>query len=269
MNIRQLFDARVSIERNIPYMPGLADPCQTLDVYARPDAHNHPTLLFYHGGGWRSGHKRLFEHLGRAMALQGIVTIIANYRLTPQVQHPAHATDCAAAAGWAYRNVSGFGGSPDRIVLSGHSAGAHLAALIATAPQYLADAGLPPQNIRGVAAISGVYDLLAHTGGKALTSPAYIAQAFGELPQMLAQASPLCNVRTGLPPFLLLCAAGDPPNLLHQAKSFAHALRRHGNRARQATVKGRDHFSIVRRFGLNDDKTAGIIAEFVNRVTGD
>src|SRR5688572_10938822 len=99
----ELFSADVRIERDVDYLPGSGSERHRLDVYAPPDARTLPVVVFFYGGGWRSGDKRLFEHLGRAFATRGIVAAVVNYRLTPVVRSPAHAEDCAAATAWVRR----------------------------------------------------------------------------------------------------------------------------------------------------------------------
>src|SRR5687767_5562361 len=106
----ELFKSEVRIERDLAYVPE-GDERHRLDVYTPPDARDAPVILFFYGGGWRSGDKKLFEHLGRAFAMRGIVAVVVNYRLTPTVKSPAHAEDCAAATAWTYQNIEHYGGS--------------------------------------------------------------------------------------------------------------------------------------------------------------
>lgn len=267
MTLPDLFKADVRIERDVQYADG-GDPRRRLDIYAPPDADGAPVAIYFYGGGWRSGDKELFEHLGRAFAVRGIVAVTVNYRLTPEVRSPEHARDCAAAAAWVQRNIGAYGGNPDMLFLTGHSAGAHLAALIAVDRRYLAEAGMPEGAVKGVVVISGVSDLREHVASTVFTRREFVEEAFGSTPEELAAASPVMYVRDGLPPFLVIVAEDDPPGLRDQGKSFADALRDAGNDALYISVKGRDHFSIVRRFGPSDDTTAGAIADFIRHHAG-
>lgn len=262
MTFLELFQQDVSIERDVPYLEN-GDARHKLDVYAPPDATGLPVAVWFYGGGWRSGDKRLFEHLGRAFAVRGIVTVTVNYRLSPFVSHPAHAQDCAAAVGWAYRNIADYGGDPERIFLTGHSAGSHLAALLGLDRHFLRDEGVPEEVIRGVVAISGASDLEEHVDSSIFTSQQHVEEAFGSTQEELRAASPLTYVREDAPPFLLIAAEKDPEGLQDQVKRLADALREAGVMVRFITVKGRDHFSIVRRFGPSDDTTAEAAAEFI------
>lgn len=267
MTFLELFKADVRIERNIPYVENGSDR-HMLDIYAPPDADGLPVAVWFYGGGWRSGDKRLFEHLGRAFAVRGIVTVAANYRLTPAVTHPAHADDCAAAVGWTYRNIERYGGDPHRVFLTGHSAGSHLASLLALDRRYLETQGVPREAIAGVVAISGASDLAEHVDSTVFTSREHVEQAFGSTEGELRDASPLTHVREGAPPFLLIAAEKDPEGLQDQVKRLADALREAGGTVVFITVKGRDHFSIVRRFGPSDDATAEAAGEFILKVAG-
>ncbi len=263
MTLPELFKADISIERDVRYMAG-DDPRHLLDIYAPRDAAGLPVAIYFYGGGWRSGDKELFEHLGRAFAVRGIVAVAVNYRLTPAVKSPAHANDCAAAVAWVYRNIGRYGGSSDALFLTGHSAGAHLAALITVDRRYLGALDVPEHALGGTVMISGVADLRIHAETTVFTAREYVEEAFGESMEELAAASPITYVRQGLPPFLVIVAEDDPPGLRSQGKAFADAIRDAGGDVLYISVKGRDHFSIVRRFGPSGDTTADAIADFIH-----
>lgn len=269
MTSLELFKADVRIERDLPYLDDAAAEAHRLDLYVPTQGEGpFPVVIYFYGGGWRSGDKRLFEHLGRAYAIRGFVAVVANYRLTPAVRFPAHAEDCADAVAWVYRTIANYGGDPQRLIVSGHSAGAHLAALIGLDVRYLSARGVPATALRAFVVISGVYDLRSHVGQTVFTRREYVEEAFGSTPDQLATASPILYIREGLPPFLVAVAEEDPDSLREQGKNFADALRAAGNEALFASVKGRDHFSIVRRFGPSDDPAVSAIIAFIQHVLG-
>jgi acetyl esterase/lipase len=192
----------VTAHRDIPYYTGAdADPVrQKLDLYIPQDAKDFPVLVFVHGGTWRSGRKEMYGGVGRLFAEHGIGTAVINYRLSPQVQHPAHVQDVAKAFAWVHSHIAEYGGRPDRIFLSGHSAGGHLVALLTADEKYLKAEKLSTRDVRGVIAMSGVY----------VISPVRLFEpAFGTDVAGCLDASPLSHVRRGLPPFLLLYADRD------------------------------------------------------------
>jgi acetyl esterase/lipase len=130
-----------------------------LDLFVPEGLKDAPVLIFVHGGGWTSGDKNLYSFIGRAFAEQGFVTAVINYRLSPQVQHPAHIEDVARAFAWVYRNIAQYGGNPEKIFVMGHSAGGHLVALLALDEKYLQAHGLTLAAIKGAIPISGIYDV--------------------------------------------------------------------------------------------------------------
>jgi len=263
MTFPELFRSDVRIERDRAYLDG-GHERHRLDIYAPPDARGLPVLLFFHGGGWYSGDKRLFEHLGRAFAVRGCVAVVVNYRLTPEVKGPEHARDAAAALQWVHGNIEQYGGSADRLVVSGHSAGGHLAALITLDPRYRAEFPISEGALRGVAMISAATDLRIHAETTTFTPRERIEEAFGSSRGELGAASPIEYVHAGAPPFLILVAEDDPPGLREQGRRLADALREAGTILHYASIKGRDHFSIVRRFGPSDDPTVGAVVDFIN-----
>ncbi len=163
------------------------DRLQTLDIYY-PAPHENlvPILMHIHGGGWSIGDKRMMKNHGLFYAGHGIIFIAINYRLSPKVQHPAHIQDCAAAFSWIYAHAEELGGDKNRIFVSGHSAGAHLAALLGTNAAYLQQYNLLPTNIAGVIGVDAAsYNLLTPTSEK--LNKHFIALAFGwdhELPSI-------------------------------------------------------------------------------------
>ncbi|MGI8898253.1 MAG: alpha/beta hydrolase, partial [Pyrinomonadaceae bacterium] len=129
--------------------PGKNRSLQSLDVYAPESASRnrlHPVILFMHGGGWRASDKNdplgVHANVCKALAGRGLVAVNVNYRLAPRVKHPEPVRDAAYALRWTRENISDYQGDPERLFLSGHSAGGHLAALIALDANYLDDVGL-------------------------------------------------------------------------------------------------------------------------------
>lgn len=206
------------------------DPKQRLDVYAatRDGAiKDLPVVIWVHGGGWRTGDKdnRSGTKLCKIWATTGIVTVNLNYRLTPDVVHPAHVEDIAAGIAWVHKNIEKHGGDPKKVYLLGHSAGAHLVALVATNPKYLKVHELTPKTaLAGVMSIdTASYDL------NATRSPIVrkmIQDAFGDDHDTLTEASPLPQAkqnRDSCPPFII-ATVRQRREALRESVAFDNAL---------------------------------------------
>jgi acetyl esterase/lipase len=132
-----------------------------LDVYVPTvAAERAPVLVFFYGGSWQSGSKDDYAFVGHALAAQGFVTVLPDYRLFPETAFPGFLEDGAAALAWVRDNIAAYGGDPRRIVLAGHSAGAYNAVMLGLDPRYLNAAGVDPKAIKAVAGLSGPYDFL-------------------------------------------------------------------------------------------------------------
>jgi acetyl esterase/lipase len=137
-----------------------------LDIYRPPDhtsATARPVIVFFYGGGWTSGARQQYRFAATTLAQLGYVTVVPDYRLYPEVRFPAFVEDGARAVAWVQAHIADYGGDASRIVLMGHSAGAHLAALLAIDSHYLRAAGADPARIAGLIALSGPYDLNPNT----------------------------------------------------------------------------------------------------------
>ncbi len=144
---------------NLAYGP---DPQNRLDVYvpSEPAAVPRPMVVFWHGGRWRYGDKSDYRFVGAALAESGYVVVVANYRHYPQVKMPGFMDDAARAAQWAAAHAGEYGGDPQRSFLMGHSAGAHLAALVTLDPRYFVATGGAARASRVSIGLSGPYDFL-------------------------------------------------------------------------------------------------------------
>jgi arylformamidase len=222
---------------------------QTLDLYLPSGLKTKPPLLvFVHGGFWTlpDDEFRIGPSLAEALLPSGVATALVRYRLAPANRHPSQSEDVAAAVAYLVREANKYGYDSKRIFLAGHSAGAHLAALVALDPGYLRARGLEPSSLAGVIAISGIYDLHPKPG-MADEQKLATQMEFGDNPDILKAASPVTHVRPTAPPFLILTAATDFPGFLVDAKKFADALRRTGaSQVDQFVLPELDHFSIVR-----------------------
>ena len=144
-----------------------ANPRQTLDIYT-PDRLTAPApvIVFFYGGSWQFGTKSDYLFLGQAFASRGFVTVIADYRLYPEVYFPAFVQDGAMAFHFAHEHINQYGGDPDHMFLAGHSAGAYIAMMLTVNDQYLREAHARKSWVRGTIGIAGPYDFLPLTDPK-------------------------------------------------------------------------------------------------------
>ncbi|WP_313919379.1 alpha/beta hydrolase [Tahibacter sp.] len=188
-----------------------------LDVYRPPNADRPlPVALFFYGGSWRNGERGGYAFAGRALAANGVLTVIADYRKYPAGTFPIFEFDSAAAARWTVDHAAELGGDPRRIFLVGHSAGAHIAALLATDAHYLASQGLKPTDFAGAIGLAGPYDFLP------LTDPALV-EVFGS-PDEWPASQPVRFVDGDEPPFLVVQGDRDRIVQPRNAVSLVTAL---------------------------------------------
>lgn len=259
--------------RNLAYVPG-GGVRQQLDVHAPAAAKSAPLVVWIHGGGWRQGSK---ENPGakRAFFLQnGWVFVSINYRLSPAVTHPGHVEDVAAALAYVHREATQWGGDPGRMVVMGHSAGAHLAALVATDARRLAKHNLPLSTLRGAILLdSAGYDMVsqAQQASRNRNPDANIyRQAFGSDAAGLIDASPLHHAQDAKSrlPDIWMGVAEFPRKLLN-VRRFADLVKASGAQAEIMDVTAtKTHTTINRQFGTpNDEVTASAFA-FAQRSVG-
>lgn len=232
--------AGITSVTDIAYGPA---PLQKIDVFTpeRCVQGGCPVLMWVHGGGWRMGDKayRGTENLVNSWGVRGAIVVAVNYRLSPDVVHPAHVQDVAAAIAWVKQHIQSYGGNKDRIYLLGHSAGAHLVALVATDPQYLQAYGLHPADaLAGVFPIdSASYDLVDSSDEPWVGR--MVKQAFGSNRDALELASPLWlvshNRHERYPPFIF-AATKQRSNAVFQMNEMIEQLQRDGATAQGMVV---------------------------------
>lgn len=199
-----------------------AEPQNRLDVYV-PDqapAGPRPLIVFWHGGRWKFGDKADYRFVGAALAELGYVAVLPNYRHYPNVKMPGFMDDAARAGEWAAAHAGEFGADTSGLYLMGHSAGAHMAALVALDPRYFAAAGRPGPRIAGVIGLSGPYDFLP------LLEPD-VQDMFGP-PQNYPDSQPINFVRSDAPPMLLVHGLMDDTVRPKNSQNLATALRARG-----------------------------------------
>lgn len=193
-------------------------PRQRVDVYLPlPAVAAAPIAVFFYGGSWSSGDRADYRFVGEALASRGIVTVVADYRLSPEVRYPAFLEDGADAVRWAADRAASFGASRERLFVMGHSAGAYNAAMLALDPRWLARAGLAPRQLAGWIGLAGPYDFLP------IGNPE--VQVAFEWPRTPADSQPLFHAHAGhaTPRHVLLLAARKDTLVNPQRNTLAMA----------------------------------------------
>jgi acetyl esterase/lipase len=223
-----------TVHRDIAYG---ADPRQRLDVYV-PDGLKAPApvLLFFYGGAWQGGRKSDYLAFGQAFASAGIVTVVADYRLYPQVRYPGFVDDGAGALAWVHGHIAQYHGDSERVFVAGHSAGAYNAVMLAAEPKFLEARGGRPDWIRGVIGIAGPYDFLP------LTDAAYIDMFHGA---NNADAMPINHVAGVRPPMLLASGSADDVVDPGNADRMAARLKANGSAVQVIHYPGVGHVGII------------------------
>jgi acetyl esterase/lipase len=252
----------VEKHRNIAYNPAKdADPVRhKLDLYVPKGAKGYPVMMFVHGGAWRSGNKELYIALGETFARKGIGVAVINYRLSSRnggAKHPDHIQDVAKAFAWVKANAAKYGGNPDRLYVSGHSAGGHLVSLLATDEQYLKAEKCSLSDIKGVMTLSGVYTI------SSLFGP--FRDTFSPDEEVCKAASPINHVNGKHPPFLIAYGNRDFPLLDIMAEQFGKKLSECKCNPKVIKVD-RDHFSIIIKLATDaDDPLGKAMVEFMTK----
>jgi acetyl esterase/lipase len=238
-----------------------SDPRQVLDVYApaaAASAEPRPVVVFFYGGSWQNGDRGNYLFVAQALTSRGYVAVLPDYRTYPETAFPGFVNDAAAAARWTRDHAHEFGGDPSRLFVMGHSAGAHLAALIATDPRYLASQSMSKADLRGVIGLAGPYDFLPLTD----------RTLFDVFPAGTRAESQPINYVTGHEPPMFL-AAGTDDTVVDPGNTdrLADVLRKHGDSVEVKHYDGFGHIRIVSALALPLRGSSTVLADlssFIN-----
>ena len=240
--------ARFDCVLDVRYGPG---PKETLDIFPAPNpapspgagsgtGPGAPVLLFIHGGYWRAMDKSDYSFIADAFLPAGATTVVINYDLCPTVTLDTIVEQSNRSIAWTFRNIADYGGDPNRLYVSGNSAGGHLTAM-ALAHDWEAE-GLPADIIKGAAPITGVMDC----------EPVLDITVNAEVrlePEAARRLSPLRNPPRHALPVLVAVGGAEPSLWIRMSEDYAALCRERGIECEYLEMPGHDHFDISRAVG--------------------
>jgi acetyl esterase/lipase len=239
-----------------------SDPRNRLDIYTPVDAPaDAPVVVFFYGGSWNSGSRTDYSFVGEALASRGIVAVLADYRLYPQVHYQGFLDDSARAVGWTRQHIREYGGDPDRLYVMGHSAGGYNAAMLALDPKWLATVGMKPSMLSGWIGLAGPYDFLPIENPE--VKPVFY------FPNSPPDSQPINHVSASSPPALLIAAKDDTlVNPERNTGGMAKRMRELGVPVRELYFSKPGHATLVAAFSRPMRGLAPVLDEVVRFVHG-
>jgi len=254
-----------TVERDLSYG---SHARHKLDVY-RPLGEapqgGFPVLIFLHGGGFLRGDKADRENFGLYFSRNGVLTIVPNYRLAPEVRWPAGAEDASSVFAWARENVARHGGNPAHIVIAGESAGAAHVAAATLIQRFHPAGGVHPA---GMALVSGVYnaglELRAREQfGIATPDPRNEAYFGADLSRHAAMSTVDLIDAAPLPTFISYAELDPPQMQVQSGELFARLVTRHGYNPHIHVVRGHNHLTQVYAVNTGDESLSAAMLKFV------
>lgn len=223
---------------DVPFGPTLAEH---VDIYPAPEAGEAAPVLFYiHGGYWRARTSKEFGYVARGPARRGVMTVVVNYALCPEVTIDEIVRQTRAALSWTYKNAGSFGGDEERIHVAGHSAGGHLAAMLLET-DWESVYGLPGNIAKSACAISGLFDLAPF--------PYTFLQPKLQLSwEQVLRNSPILRVPRNAPPLLLVYGEAESAEFRRQSEDFFAAWRSKGLDADLLILPGDNPSDVIEGF---------------------
>ncbi|WP_353223648.1 alpha/beta hydrolase [Salinisphaera sp. C84B14] len=238
---------------------------QTLDVYV-PNEHaaGAPVVVFFYGGSWQSGNKNGYRFVGQALASRGFIAVLPDYRLYPPTTFPGFVEDGAKAVAWAQAHAADYGGNAENLFVSGHSAGAHIAAMLATDGRYLNAAGSSVSALAGFVGMAGPYDFLP------IRDP--VLQEIFAPREDWPQSQPIEFVDGDEPPMLLMHGAADKTVLPKNSRNLAARVNEVGGSAELEIYPKTSHIGLIAPLVAPLRGTGSELddfAAFINKVASD
>lgn len=262
-----MFAKSYTVHKNLDYVPPSAADYDVvkhkLDIYEPKEKWSTgKILIFIHGGSWDTGHKETYKLLGRAFAANGIVTVIINYRLSPVADYEGMAYDCARAVAWVKEHIAEYGGNATEIFVSGHSAGGHLAALIANDETYFEKVGIA-NPIKGVILNDpfglNIFKYLDH----GYNGDATFRVTFTNKPSVWKKGSPLFHIKKNNIKYLILYGGSTYPAIINDSRDFHTKNVEVGNSSELYKIGHKKHIGMVLLFFRRHQKQVKRVVGFI------
>jgi len=263
---------RITRSKNITYLP--ADtirkiPAQQLNIYA-PHRHNEAelkdVLVYIYGGNWTSGKRSLYNWFGSRLARKGVVAVVIDYPKSPLADYQVMAADAARSLDWVKAHIADYGGNAERIFVSGHSAGGHLAALITVDERYFKEAGII-NPVKGLILIDAAgLDMYGYLKDRGLAEDPSKARTFSTDPKVWKDATPLYHLRPGVPPMLIFRGGRTYPSILKGNEKFVAALKELGASPVYHVLPRKKHIPMITQFFNTGNPGYGEILRFMQGV---
>ncbi len=217
-----------------------ASTAERLDIFPAGRTGTVPVQIFFHGGYWMSRDKSTFRFLARTFVPAGVVFITVNYGLIPTVDMDELIRQCRSAVVWVYQNIADYGGNPERLFVSGHSAGGHVVAML-MATDWCALAGLPVDVIKGGCSVSGLFELEP-------MRLCYLHDTLGFDVGQAARNSPIRLLPQSKAPLIVAVGGAESDEFRRQSVDFGATWRNKGAAAQVMERPGLNHYTIMEEF---------------------
>ena len=214
-------------------------PSENLDIFPAEKLCS-PIHIFFHGGYWHSLTSRDFAFVAEGLVRNGITAVLVNYALCPSVNIDEIVSQSRAAAAWTYLNAEDFDGNPERISVSGHSAGGHLTGMLLST-DWEKNYGLPPNLIKGFLPVSGLFDLKPFPFS--WLQPKLLLTS-----EQVLRNSPVFLKPVYTPHVMVAVGADESHEFQRQSKNYTIFLQKHGVPAEYLSMPGKNHFNIIHDF---------------------
>ncbi len=261
---------RVNRSKNIIYLPadaGKQKAAQKLNVFAPYHKDSlKDVFIFLYGGSWNFGRRGLYSFFGNRMTRKNVVTVIIDYPKSPEAQYDEMATDAAIAVKWVKENIGQYGGDSNKIFVSGHSAGGHLATLITVRNSYFEKLGIT-NPIKGAVLIDAAgLDMYGYLKQEDFPEDNTYIKTFTNDPANWKSASPLYNLHKGIAPLLIYQGERTYPSIKAGNEKFLAALKDFGYTPLFHLLKGKKHVAMITQFFNTRNKHYQEIIDFMQKV---